>query len=219
MALVGERDAVALRRARIILVEAEPAQAKQALTALSGAGYECIAFTEADSAIAQIEQTGADVVVAEFSSARNASELLRRVRLHSPATAVILTVSNPAAAAAVDAIRQGAFDYLVKPLNPDELTAVVGKALEMAALKRENRVLREQLERREHGGRVYRRERSEPQCRRDDSPRRAGRFSGADRGRKRRREGTRRPHAASLEHPRRRAVCKAELQIVGRLRT
>jgi DNA-binding NtrC family response regulator len=66
--------------------------------------------------------------------------------MHSPETAVILLVANPVAAAGVAAIRQGAFDYLTQPVNPDELAAVVAKALEIAALRRENRILHEQLE-------------------------------------------------------------------------
>ena len=43
-------------------------------------------------------------------------------------------------------MRHGAFDYLTKPINTDDLTAVVGKAIEIASLRRENRLLHEQLD-------------------------------------------------------------------------
>ena len=86
------------------------------------------------------------MLVVDFSSDKGAADLIRKVRMDSPQTAVILMVSNPTVSAAVAAMRQGAFDYLTKPINIDELTAVVGKALEMASLRRENRLLHEQLD-------------------------------------------------------------------------
>src|SRR5262249_42250693 len=82
----------------------------------------------------------------DFASEKNTTELLRRVRTTSPQTAVILMTSNPTVGAAVAAMRQGAFDYLTKPINTDELTAIVGKAIEIASRQRENRRLHEQLD-------------------------------------------------------------------------
>lgn len=146
MALIQERDVRARQRPRIMVVDAEPGQARQAVAALAQAGYDCRSFVEPELAIGAMEQGGADVLVVDLASERSTSELLRRVRANSPETAVILLVSSPAVSAAVAAMRQGAFDYLIKPINSDELTAVVAKALEMAALRRENRVLHEQLD-------------------------------------------------------------------------
>jgi DNA-binding NtrC family response regulator len=146
MALIQERDVLARQRPRIMVVDAEPGQARQTVAALVQAGYDCRSFAEPELAIGAMEQGGAEVLVADLASERSTSELLRRVRANSPETAVILLVTSPSVSAAVAAMRQGAFDYLIKPINSDELTAVVGKALEMAALRRENRVLREQLD-------------------------------------------------------------------------
>jgi len=129
-----------------VLLDGEPASAKQSLATLTGAGYECKSFVECDLALAAVDESGADVIVADYSNDRMASDLIRKVRMHSPETALILMVSNPTVSSAVAAMRQGAFDYLTKPINPDELTAVVGKAIEMAALRRENRLLHEQLD-------------------------------------------------------------------------
>jgi DNA-binding NtrC family response regulator len=136
---VGERP-------RIVVVDAEPGSARQTLATLVAAGYQCKSFTECDIAIATLQEGGADVMVVDFSSEKTTADLIRKVRMHSPETAVVLMVSNPTVAAAVAAMRQGAFDYLTKPINTDELTAVVGKALEIASLRRENRLLHEQLD-------------------------------------------------------------------------
>jgi len=131
---------------RIIVVDSEPASAKQTVATLRGAGYECRSFLEREAALSTLKDAGADIIVVDFSSEKNATDLIRKVRMHSPQTAVILMASNPTVAAAVAAMRQGAFDYLIKPINTDELTAVVGKAIEIASLRRENRLLHEQLD-------------------------------------------------------------------------
>src|ERR1700736_6444070 len=110
---------------RIVLVDSEPASARQTLAALNSAGYQCGSFAECDGAFATLQQSGADIIVADFVSEKSASELIRKVRMQSPETAVILMVSNPTVPAAVAAMRQGAFDYLIKPIKSDELTAVV----------------------------------------------------------------------------------------------
>jgi DNA-binding NtrC family response regulator len=146
MPSIQEHELRLRHRPRIVVVDAEPASARQTLTALVAAGYECAGFVECESAIATLNDRGADVIVADFASAKTASDLIRRVKNESPETAVILMVANPAVSAAVAAMRQGAFDYLTKPINTDDLTAVVGKAIEIASLRRENRILHEQLD-------------------------------------------------------------------------
>src|ERR1700683_371319 len=146
MPSIQEHNLRVHQRPRIVLLDGEPASAKQSLATLTGAGYECKSFVECDLALAAVDESGADVIVADYSNDRMASDLIRKVRMHSPETALILMVSNPTVSSAVAAVRQGALVYLTQPINPDELTAVVGKAIEMAALRRENRLLHEQLE-------------------------------------------------------------------------
>jgi DNA-binding NtrC family response regulator len=132
---------------RVMVVDAEPAQAKQVLGVLVQAGYQCDAFTEGEAALDALGGLCVDALVVDVAIAGlRAVQLVRSVRRRSPQTAAILLVSSPAAATAAAAIREGAFGYLIKPVNPDELAAMVAKALEVAALKRENRLLQEQLE-------------------------------------------------------------------------
>ena len=133
-------------RARIVVVDSEPTSSRQTVATLTAAGYECKSFGEPDAAVATLNESGADIMLVDFSSEKSAAELLRRVRVQSPKTAVVLTVPNPIVSSAVAAMRHGAFDYLTRPINGEELTAVIGKALEMASLRRENRLLHEQLD-------------------------------------------------------------------------
>ena len=60
--------------------------------------------------------------------------------------AVVMSVPLPAVESAKEALRGGAFDCVTKPFDSDELNAVVTRAVEMNALQRENRKLREQLD-------------------------------------------------------------------------
>jgi len=146
MPSIQEHELRIRHRPRIVVVDSEPASARQSLATMVAAGYECKSFAECEAAITTLQESGGDVIVADFASEKSATDLIRRVRMHSPETAVVLMVANPAVSAAVAAMRHGAFDYLTKPINTDNLAAVVGKAIEMASLRRENRLLHEQLD-------------------------------------------------------------------------
>src|SRR5205807_10437418 len=138
------------------ILDTEAGQSQEAVAARAAAGYRCQAFREAEAALGalrEIEVGGeagtpreAVVFVADGEPTRlGTSELVRAVRARSPETALIVLVSSANAPAAAAAMRQGVFDYLTKPVNTDELVAVVSRAVELAALTRENRLLREQV--------------------------------------------------------------------------
>ncbi len=73
-------------------------------------------------------------------------DLLKNVKSKDPDVAVVMSVPLPAAESAKEALRGGAFGCITKPFDSDELSAVVNRAVEMSALQRENRKLREQLD-------------------------------------------------------------------------
>src|ERR1700692_4529175 len=73
-------------------------------------------------------------------------DLLKKVQSKDPDLAVVMSVPLPAAESAKEALRGGAFGCVTKPFDSDELNAFVTRAVEMSALQRENRKLREQLD-------------------------------------------------------------------------
>ena len=75
-------------------------------------------------------------------------ELLRLVRSRYPETAVIMMTGFIDVPNAVGAMKGGAFDYLLKPMNDDEIRMVVDRALKQQSLRAENRSLRKQLDER-----------------------------------------------------------------------
>ena len=134
-------------KARVLIVDNEFHVARGAATVLSQAGYECETCPTVEAALKVLEHSGADVIVADMRMpGMDGMDLLKKVQSKQPDVAVVMSVPLPAAESAKEALRGGAFDYVTKPFDNDELNAVVTRAVEMNALQRENRKLREQLE-------------------------------------------------------------------------
>jgi len=72
-------------------------------------------------------------------------ETLRRLRAFAPRLDVIMMTAHGTIASAVEAMRRGAFDYVAKPFDNDELMMVVDRSLEMRRLSSEVELLREEL--------------------------------------------------------------------------
>jgi len=73
-------------------------------------------------------------------------ELQRRIHEIDPAVAVIMITAFASVETAVRALKQGAFDYVTKPIDPDELSHLVDRALEQKRLKHENVVLKAKID-------------------------------------------------------------------------
>ena len=75
----------------------------------------------------------------------NGLDILTRVKLDSPRTEVILITGHASAETAVQAMKKGAFDYITKPLNIEELCIIIDKAVEKGRMLSENVYLKKQL--------------------------------------------------------------------------
>ncbi len=114
--------------------------------ALARAGYECEGCASGDAALVALEARGADAVVTDWKMPQmDGIELLRRLHARRPGLPVILLTAHASVSSAVAAMREGAFDYVTKPFDNDELRSVVGRALELNRLARENRWLRQEV--------------------------------------------------------------------------
>ena len=132
--------------ARVLIVDDEARMAEVIAAALRRAGHECETCASGAAALAALEARGADVVVTDWKMPEmDGIELLRRLHARRPGLPVILVTAHGTVPSAVAAMREGAFDYVTKPFDNDELRATVARALEMRRLERENRWLRQEV--------------------------------------------------------------------------
>ena len=133
-------------RARVLIVENDDAAARLLAKALDDEGYETEICPTSDAALATAELGCEVIVTAVRGPGMDGLELLRHVRARRPDVAVILVAADSSVTSAVAAMREGAFDYVTKPLSADALAKTVARAIEMGSLQRENRRLRQQLD-------------------------------------------------------------------------
>jgi len=131
---------------RVLIVDDQKRVAEVIAAALAHAGYECETHADGASALAAVEARGADAIVSDWKMAEmDGIELLRKLRRRRPKLPVILITAYGSVSSAVAAMREGAFDYITKPFDNDELRATVARALEITRLERENRYLRQEI--------------------------------------------------------------------------
>jgi len=128
----------------ILLVE--PAStARDALGALlADEGYLLATADTGDQALAMLRTMAPTIVIADLESPNMMKALVQIVRLAHPPEVVALTEFGQIAPA-LEALRMGAADYVVKPIRADELSYVLAKAVEHHELSREIEQLRAEL--------------------------------------------------------------------------
>ena len=130
----------------ILVVDDDYAHRTMLKALLSGWGYE---VREADDGAAAVESVGKeplDLVLMDIRMVRvSGIEALEAIRRFNPALPVILMTAYASVETAVEALKKGAYDYLTKPLDFDELRLSLERALEHTHLREENRLLRESL--------------------------------------------------------------------------
>ncbi len=111
---------------------------------LKEAGYEVVAAPDGEKALEAFSARPCHAVLTDLDMpGLSGRDLLERIKQQSQDTPVILITAYGTIESAVEAMKLGAFHYLTKPVNRDELLHTVGNALKLAGLVTENRNLRE----------------------------------------------------------------------------
>lgn len=130
----------------VFLVEDDAAVRKGCEQALSIADIPVRAFADAEKLLAALATATPALVVSDVRlPGRDGLALLRELRQHDRELPVLLMTGHGDVAMAVEAMREGAYDFIEKPFPSERLVAAVKSALEKRALLRENRQLRERL--------------------------------------------------------------------------
>jgi two-component system response regulator PilR (NtrC family) len=133
-----------MNAARILVVDDELSMRQYLEVLLRRRGYDVVTASGLLEARARISEGSLDLVVSDIRLGKESGlQVLREVRERSSETEVILITAFGTPAAAVEAMREGAYDYICKPFDNEEMTFLVQNALEKRALREENRALRE----------------------------------------------------------------------------
>ena len=137
----------AASRKRLLVVDDEVAVQEVLTDGLEFFGYDVTGAGSAREAFPVIEQGAADLVLTDIEMpGENGLQLLARIKRHDPNIDVIMVTGLVDVDTAIQAIRDGASDYLTKPFNLQEVRIVVERTLEKRRLIRENRAYQENLE-------------------------------------------------------------------------
>ena len=150
--------------ARILLVEDEPNMARTLAKILERKGYDVATAVNGQEALGKLATTRFHVVITDLNMpVMDGMQLLRRLQGDPPpppgerrplSPPTIVLTGHGSTQAAVEAMKLGAWDYLVKPCNPDELLMAIEQVLHVSDLERENRRLREVIERAQGFGEI-----------------------------------------------------------------
>ena len=140
-------------KVKILVVDDEQGLCAGVQEALRREGYVVDATTDAPAALKLAQERLYNLVVSDIKMpGLSGLELLARVRGHSRDTLFILMTAYGTVESAVEAMKQGAYDYLPKPIDMKRLRALVQKALEFQAVVAENNELRLRLQTRAETG-------------------------------------------------------------------
>lgn len=133
---------------RLLIVEDEETLRSSLQRVFAKDGYEVETAGSAEDALKVLENVSFELIITDIIlPGIDGIELLKKVRESFPEEIVIIITAYASLETAVEALRAGAYDYVVKPIIHEELKQIVRNALKQCALQRENILLKKQIER------------------------------------------------------------------------
>ena len=129
-----------------LLVEDDPVMAVTLGRMLAEWGHEVTTAADGEEAVGHVHGEPFDLVISDIQLPRlNGDEVMLKAHKVVPDLPFILITGHGTVKEAVKATQNGAFQYLLKPIDPEELKVIVERALESTRLRRENRLLRSEM--------------------------------------------------------------------------
>jgi len=133
-------------RARILVVD-DKENILKLFARILGDSYEVTSAADGGRAISLIGGQEFDVIITDLRMpGADGFEVLRAAKARAPETEVVMMTAYATVQDAVSAMKQGAYDYLAKPFDPDDASLVVARALERRHLRAQTQTLRRELE-------------------------------------------------------------------------
>ncbi|MDW7773331.1 MAG: sigma-54 dependent transcriptional regulator [Desulfobulbaceae bacterium] len=130
----------------ILIVDDDKAHLSMLQTILSGWGYTVAGVEDGAEAITGVKEKPYDAILMDVRMAHvSGIEALQQIKRYNPAIPIIIMTAYSSVDTAVEAMKLGAYDYLTKPLNFDDLKFTLERSLEHMALAREIKTLKERI--------------------------------------------------------------------------
>lgn len=131
---------------RIVIIDDDDSLRRVLEYSLQVAGYAVAAAASGEEGLALCSEQRPDLVISDLQMpGMDGMQVLQDVKRQHPETPIIMITAFGTVELAVAAMKAGAYDYLTKPFNRDELQITVAKALEFVGLRTENRRLKQDL--------------------------------------------------------------------------
>ena len=131
---------------KILVVDDEKSLREVMSIMLKRAGYAVTEAADGEEAIGQVNKEIFDLVITDLRMPKaDGMDVLKAVKSFSPDTVVLVVTAFGTADSAVEAMKHGAFDYLTKPFQVDEVQLIIRNALEKRRLSTENMLLRREM--------------------------------------------------------------------------
>ncbi|MGC8762818.1 MAG: sigma-54-dependent transcriptional regulator [Acidobacteriota bacterium] len=138
---------------RILVVDDEASMRRMLEILFREEGYEVVTADSAEAALQALARKPFDLVLSDIRMpGLSGLDLLRRLKEEESSTEVVLMTAYASTESAIEALKLGAFDYITKPFQVEELSNIVRHAFEKRRLAEENVLLREELARQERLG-------------------------------------------------------------------
>jgi two-component system response regulator HydG len=133
-------------KGKILIVDDDTAHLSMLETVLKSLGHLIDTATDGEDAISGVKQTPYDLVLMDVRMANiGGMEALQRIKEFNPAIPIIIMTAYSSVNKAVEAMKLGAYDYLTKPLNFDDLKITIDRAMSHLQLTRENADLKKKI--------------------------------------------------------------------------
>ncbi len=130
----------------VLVVDDDPAHRTMLRTLLGGWGLRVHEADDGDTALRMVQEQPFDLILMDIRMIRMpGTEALKAVKAYNPAIPVIIMTAYSSVETAVETLKDGAYDYLTKPLDFDELRHAMERAMDHTRLREENRRLKERL--------------------------------------------------------------------------
>ncbi|OGW54305.1 MAG: Fis family transcriptional regulator [Nitrospirae bacterium RBG_19FT_COMBO_55_12] len=132
---------------RILVVDDEKSMRDFLSIMLKKEGYEVVTAENGGDALKTVQGEIFDLVISDVKMPElDGIDVLKAVKEVSPETVVIMITAFATTETAVEAMKLGAYDYIIKPFKVDEIKLIIRKALEKHSLRKENILLRREIE-------------------------------------------------------------------------